>query len=149
MTLLLQSTARWTQINYKKGASKIPSKSIISYPNRYVLWQKKIFCHRIRYSKFFLKFFHKKLVETTVCGAILTPVMGFYGSWPMFQNVWRPQLCTKGNNIELLLVKIGPESNNKRFRSLEWLYVLMYQLWTVCGAISTPVMGFYASWLRF
>ena len=29
----------------------------------------------------------------------------------MFQNVWRPQLCTNGNNIELLLLKIGPESN--------------------------------------
>jgi hypothetical protein len=37
----------------------------------------------------------------------------------MFQNVWRPQLCTKGNDIELLLVKIGPELNIKRFRSLE------------------------------
>ena len=120
-------TARWGQINYKKkGASKIPSKSIISYPNRYVLWQKKNFCHRIRYSKFFLKFFHKKLVETTVCGGILTPVMGFYRSWPMFQNVRRPQLCTKGNNFELLLVKIGPESNETHFRSLQWLYVLMY-----------------------
>ena len=68
---------------------------------------------------FFLKFFHKKLVETTVCGAILTPVMGFYRSCPMFKNVWRPQLCTNGNNIELLLLEIGPELNNKRFRSLE------------------------------
>ena len=40
--------------------------------------------------------------------------------------------------LELLLLKIGPESNNKRFRSLKWLYVLKYCLW----AILTPVMGF-------
>ena len=77
---MVHSQRAGVRLTKKKGASKIPSKSIISYPNRYVLWQKKIFCHRIRCSKFFLKFFHKKLVETTVCGAILTPVMEFYGS---------------------------------------------------------------------
>ena len=136
-------TARWGQINYKKKVHPKFLQNLLFHIPIDMFYGKKTFSAIESATViFFLKFFHKKLVETTVCGAILTPVMGFYGSWPMFQNVWRPQLCTKGNNIELLLVKIGPESNNKHFRSLEWLYVLMYQLWTVCGAISTPVMGF-------
>ena len=44
--------ARLTQ---KKVASKIPSKSIFSYLNGYISSQKFLFCHRIRYTKFFLK----------------------------------------------------------------------------------------------
>ena len=50
-----QITACWDKNNSKKGASKIPSKSIFSHPNEYISRQKILFCHRIRYTNSFLK----------------------------------------------------------------------------------------------
>ena len=68
------------RLTIKKGTSKIPSKSIIHIPIDMFYGKKKISAIESATVIFFLKFFHNKLVETTLCGAILTPVMGFYGS---------------------------------------------------------------------
>ena len=138
------STACWGK-NYccLKGASKIPSKSIISHPKRYIFGWKNNFCHRIRYIKFFLNFWSKKSSKWAIDRSSLVLLKGIYGSWLKFYIVWRCQFCTQDTNIEPFLLKIGPELDNKPAKSWKKLYILRYLDSTLCTAILTHLKAIW------